>query len=86
MSIIEKARSFLQNDPLIHRVLRNSGYLFSSSTISSALGFLQGILVVRLLGDVGFGLLVVIMDFPSAFLPHERGDGQIRGRSAGAKR
>jgi len=46
-------------------VLRNSGYLFSSNTISSALGVLQGILVVRLLGDVSYGLLVIIMDFPS---------------------
>ena len=65
MSLIQKARTFLQNDPLIRRVLRNSGYLFSSNTISSALGVLQGILVVRLLGDAGFGLLVIIMDFPS---------------------
>ncbi|MBK9924802.1 MAG: lipopolysaccharide biosynthesis protein [Anaerolineales bacterium] len=65
MFLIEKAKTFLQNDPLIRRVLRNSGYLFSSSTISSALGLLQGILVIRLLGDSSFGLLAVIMDFPS---------------------
>jgi O-antigen/teichoic acid export membrane protein len=65
MSLIEKAKSFLQNDPLIRRVLRNSGYLFSSNTISSALGVLQGILSIRLLGDVGYSVLVVIMDFPS---------------------
>jgi len=65
MPIIQKIRYFLQNDPLIRRVLRNSGYLFSSNTISSALGVIQGILVVRLLGDVGYSLLVIIMDFPS---------------------
>jgi O-antigen/teichoic acid export membrane protein len=65
MSLIEKAKSFLQNDPLISRVLRNSGYLFSSSTVSSMLGILQGIFVVRLLGDSGFGLLVIVMDFAS---------------------
>ena len=65
MFLIQKAKNFLQNDPLIRRVLRNSGYLFSSNTISSALGLLQGILVIRLLGDVSYGLLVVIMDFPS---------------------
>jgi O-antigen/teichoic acid export membrane protein len=45
-------------------VLRNSSYLFSSNTFASALGVLQGILVFRLLGDSGSGLLVVIMDFP----------------------
>ena len=63
--MIHKIKTFLENDPLIRRVLRNSGYLFSSNTISSALGVLQGILVIRLLGDVGYGLLVIIMDFPS---------------------
>jgi O-antigen/teichoic acid export membrane protein len=46
-------------------VLRNSSYLFSSNTAASALGVLQGIFVVRLLGDSGFGLLTVIMDFAS---------------------
>jgi len=65
MPLVAKAKSYLQNDPLIRRVLRNSSYLFSSNTVSSALGFIQGILVVRLLGDVGYSLLVVIMDFPS---------------------
>lgn len=52
-------------DTLLKRVLRNSGYLFSSNMVSSALGVVQGILVVRLLGDSGFGLLTVVMDFPS---------------------
>ena len=65
MSLIEKTKSFLQNDQLIRRVLRNSGYLFGSNTVSSALGVIQGILVVRLLGDAGFGLLTIIMDFAS---------------------
>jgi len=65
MSLFQKAKSFLQNDPLIRRVLRNSGYLFSSNTVASALGLIQGILVVRLLGDVGYSLLVIVMDFPS---------------------
>ncbi|HSG41780.1 MAG TPA: oligosaccharide flippase family protein [Anaerolineales bacterium] len=62
---MQKIRSFLRNDPIIQRVLRNSSYLFSSNTISSGLGVVQGILVVRLLGDSGFGLLTIIMDFAS---------------------
>ena len=63
--MIQKIKSNLQNDPLIRRVLRNSSYLFSSNTISSGLGIVQGILVIRLLGDSGFGLLIVVMDFAS---------------------
>jgi O-antigen/teichoic acid export membrane protein len=54
-----------REDGLLRRVLRNSSYLFSSNTIASILGVLQGILVVRLLGDSGFGLLTVVMDFAS---------------------
>jgi O-antigen/teichoic acid export membrane protein len=65
MSIIDKIKSYLHNNPIISRVLRNSGYLFSSNTVSSVLGFLQWVVVVRLLGDSGSGLLVVIMDFAS---------------------
>ena len=45
-------------DTLLKRVLKNSGYLFSSTTISAALGFVQGILVVRLIGIENYGLLV----------------------------
>lgn len=46
-----------KNDTLLKRVLRNSGHLLSSSTISAALGFAQGILAVRLLGIEGYGLV-----------------------------
>lgn len=65
MSLFHRIRTHLRDDPLIRRVLRNSGYLFGSNTFASALGVVQGILVVRLLGDAGFGLLVVVMDFAS---------------------
>jgi len=44
-------------DTLLKRVLKNSGYLFSSTSISAALGFAQGILVVRLIGIENYGLL-----------------------------
>ena len=65
MSILEKIRSTLRGDPLLQRVLRNSSYLFSSNAISAVLSVLQGIFVVRLLGDSGYGLLTIIMDFAS---------------------
>ena len=65
MSIYQKLRSNLRNDPLLQRVVRNSSYLFSSSAISAVLSLVQGIFVVRMLGDSTYGLLAIIMDFTS---------------------
>src|SRR5512134_3410611 len=65
MSLFQKMRSSLREDPLLQRVVRNSSYLFSSNMISAALGVLQGIFVVRLLGGSDYGLLTIIMDFAS---------------------
>jgi O-antigen/teichoic acid export membrane protein len=65
MSLFQKIRTNLREDPLLQRVLRNSSYLFGSNTVSAALGVLQGIFVVRLLGDSGYGLLTIVMDFAS---------------------
>ena len=65
ISLFQKVYSGLREDPLLHRVVRNSSYLFSSNTVSAALGLVQGIFVTRLLGDVGYGLLAIIMDFAS---------------------
>ncbi len=45
------------SDTLLKRVLKNSGYLFSSTTVSAVLGFVQGILIVRLIGIENYGLL-----------------------------
>ena len=44
-------------DTLLKRVLKNSGYLFSSTSVSAVLGFVQGILIVRLIGIENYGLL-----------------------------
>ena len=53
-------------DHILRRVVRNSGYLFSSTTISAGLGFVQGIFAVRLLGIDGYGLAAgTIMLFAS---------------------
>jgi O-antigen/teichoic acid export membrane protein len=65
MSLYNKITTFLRDDPLIRRVLRNSGYLFSGNAISAVLNVAQGIFVARLLGDAGLGLLTIIMDFAS---------------------
>src|SRR5262245_37827581 len=65
MALFRKIKTSLQADPLIRRVLRNSGYLFSGNALSAVLSVVQGILVARLIGNVGLGLLAVIMDFAS---------------------
>jgi len=65
MSLLQKLRSNLRDDALLQRVVRNSGYLFSSNTISAALSVVQGIFVVGLLGSSGYGLLTIVMDFAS---------------------
>ena len=65
MSLLQRIRSNLREDPLLQRVVRNSGYLFSSSAVSAVLSLVQGIFVIRLLGDSNYGLLAIIMDFAS---------------------
>jgi O-antigen/teichoic acid export membrane protein len=65
MSLLQRLQTHLRDDPLIRRVLRNSGYLFSGNAASAVLNVVQGILVARLLGDAGLGLLTIIMDFAS---------------------
>jgi O-antigen/teichoic acid export membrane protein len=51
--------------PLMRRVIKNSGYLFSATALAAAISMLQSILVGRLLGVAGFGLLGVIIMFTS---------------------
>jgi len=66
MSIYQKIRSNLRNDPLLQRVVRNSSYLFSSSAVSAVLSVVQMIFVVRLLDPDGYGLATgIIMVFAS---------------------
>jgi O-antigen/teichoic acid export membrane protein len=65
MSLFQRIQTYLRADPLIRRVLRNSGYLFSGNAASAVLNVVQGILVARLLGNAGLGLLAIIMDFAS---------------------
>ena len=49
----------------MQRVIRNSGYLFTGSTLSAALSMIQGILAARLLGVESFGVLGIITVFVS---------------------
>lgn len=53
---------FLRN-PLLQRVIRNTGYLFSAKTGSAALSFGQSVLAGRILGVAGLGMLGAITQF-----------------------
>lgn len=54
-----------QQDPILGRLLRNTGYLFSGNTISLVLSMVQSILAARLLGVEGFGVVGTITVFAS---------------------
>src|SRR5215210_1661666 len=67
MSLLQKIRSRLQEDPLLKRVVRNSSFLFSSSAISAVLSMVQMFFVVRLLDPGKYGLATgVIMLFATS--------------------
>ncbi len=58
------ARRLIDN-PLLRRVVRNSGYLLSANGVAALLSMGQSALSARLLGVAGFGLLGVITQFAS---------------------
>src|ERR671927_9156 len=67
MSIYQRLRSNLSNDPLLQRVVRNSSYLFSSSAVSAVLSVVQMIVVLRLLDPAQYGLATgIIMVFATS--------------------
>ena len=53
-------------DKVLLRVIRNTGYLFSSQGISMVLSTLQGILAALLLGPASYGALGVVILFASS--------------------
>ncbi len=63
MNIVQKIKNHLEEDPLLQRVVRNTGYLFGSNTITMGLSMLQSILAARLLGIFDFGVLGTITVF-----------------------
>lgn len=65
MTIFQKLSSIWKEDNLLRRVVRNSSYLFGSNVFSSALGFLQGVVIIRLIGVANLGMVVIITTFAS---------------------
>ena len=62
---LKKFFNRLIENPLMRRIVVNSGYLFSATGIAAILSLLQNILTGRLLGVAGLGLLATIMMFSS---------------------
>ncbi|HPS41299.1 MAG TPA: oligosaccharide flippase family protein, partial [Anaerolineaceae bacterium] len=58
--LIERIKAYLRKDPVFSRVLKNTGYLFSSNSISLMLSLVQSIFAARLLGVGSFGLVGII--------------------------
>jgi O-antigen/teichoic acid export membrane protein len=65
MSVFHKISSTLREDHLFRRVLNSSLHLFSSNTVSLGLSVLQGMLVYRLLGPSGSGLIRIVVSYAS---------------------
>lgn len=63
MTILQKINSFWNENPILRKLARNFGYLFSSNMISAGLSMLQGIFSARMLGVAGFGILGSITIF-----------------------
>ncbi len=55
-SLLQRLQAW-REDVFLQRVLRNSGYLFTSTTLSAFLSFVQGMLAARLLGMADYGLI-----------------------------
>ncbi|MFC2029020.1 lipopolysaccharide biosynthesis protein [Chloroflexota bacterium] len=63
MTLFQKVSKFWKENPILRKLARNFGYLFSSNMISAALSMVQGIFSARLLGVAGFGILGTITIF-----------------------
>ena len=51
------------SDPTLKRIIQNSGRLLTGNAVSAGLGFVQGILAVRLIGVTQWGLAATVMLF-----------------------
>lgn len=64
-ALLTRVKRFFAEDQTLSRVLKNTGYLFSSNTLSLGLSFVQSIFAARLLGLAAFGLVGIVTSFVS---------------------
>lgn len=65
MNPLEKVRQSWQNDALLQKVVKNSGYLLSGNMFAMVLSMVQSVFAGRLLGVVGFGIIGTVTVFAS---------------------
>jgi O-antigen/teichoic acid export membrane protein len=63
--LIGKLLTAIAGTPLIRRVITNSGYLFSAAGFVAVLSLVQNILIGRIVGVTGIGILATIIMFTS---------------------
>ena len=61
MNFVQKLIDAWKTDTLTQKVIRNTGYLFSSNTVAMLLGAGQGLLAAFLLGPAGYGVLGLVI-------------------------
>src|SRR3989337_65356 len=69
---MKPARQFISRaaaNPLLRRMLRNSGYLLSANGLATAGSMLQGALAARLIGVEGLGIIGLVTDFATNVKP-----------------
>jgi O-antigen/teichoic acid export membrane protein len=62
-ALLSRLKKLLSEDRVLSRVLKNTGYLFSSTSIGLLLSLLQSVFAARLLGVAAFGLIGIITTF-----------------------
>jgi O-antigen/teichoic acid export membrane protein len=60
---IQRLIALAAANPILRRVLRNSGYLLSANGLATAGSMLQGALAARLVGVEGLGIVGLVTDF-----------------------
>ena len=63
MNLIRRSIEYFRREGPLSRVLLNTGYLFSSNTLSMVISAVQSILVARMIGVLGVGIVANITKF-----------------------
>ena len=77
MTKLKKFFEDWKQDKLLGSIIRNTGYMFSSNTLSMVLATIQGILAAIVLGPKDYGILGLIVTLASnvnRFLSFRMGD------------
>jgi O-antigen/teichoic acid export membrane protein len=62
-TLVSRGKQYLLNDPVYRRVVSNSSWLLSASTLTTVLISVQGIIMARALGAEQYGILALITGY-----------------------